>query len=93
MKKKVITIVIIVILLLSVLLLPARQISYEDGGTREYAALTYKIVKWNRFIPVYDTNGKIMKLDTYTNTSVYYFPDNYKSIDELWEIELTKVQK
>ena len=53
---------------------------YEDGGTREYAALTYKLIKWHRIDGDY----------IYTNTSVYWLPDNFKSIDELWEIEKTK---
>ena len=51
---------------------------YKDGGTRTYSALTYKIVKWNKLI---DEGNK------YQNTSVYWLPDNFKSLDKLWEIE------
>ena len=87
MKKKKIIPVTIVIALLLVLFLPIPQGSYDDGGTREYAALTFKIVKWKRFISVYNENGVMERVDTYTNTSVYWLPDNFKSIDELWEME------
>ena len=83
MKKKIIVPVTIVIVLLLVLLLflPIPLGSFDDGGTRIYVSLTYTIVKWNR--DVYDQDG----VDTYTNTSVYWIPDCYKSIDELWEME------
>ena len=86
MKKRIIIPAIIVIALLLVLFLPVPRV-YDDGGTHEYAALTYKIVKWNRLVAVCNENGDMERIDTYTNTSVYWFPDNYKFIDELWEME------
>lgn len=51
---------------------------YKDGGTRTYTSLTYKIVKWNKII-----NAN----EIYKKTSVFWFPSNLKSVDELWEIE------
>ena len=78
LKKKEFIILIVCILLL--LFFPIPLGAYEDGGTREYAALTYKLIKWHRIDGDY----------IYTNTSVYWLPDNFKSIDELWEIEKTK---
>ena len=78
LKKKEIIILVLCILLL--LFFPIPLGAYEDGGTREYAALTYKLIKWHRIDGDY----------IYTNTSVYWLPDNFKSIDELWEIEKTK---
>lgn len=88
MKKKIIIPIIIVISLLVVLFIPIPLGSYNDGGTFAYSALTYKIVKWNRMVPVYNEDGVPMeRVDLYTNTSVYWFPNNYKSIDELWEME------
>ena len=36
--------------------------------------------------PVIDENGEPM-IETYRKTSVFLFPNNFKSIDELWEIE------
>ena len=87
MKKKIMIPVIVVIALLLVLFLPIPQGSYDDGGTREYTALTYKIVTWKRFVSVHNEDGEMERIDTYTHTSVYWLPDNYKSIDELWEME------
>lgn len=77
-KRKTITMIIILILL--ILFVPIPDGVYKDGGTRVYSALTYKVVKWNRFI---DADYK------YTQISVYWLPDNFKSIDELWNIEQT----
>ena len=75
MKKKVIFTVVAVVLFLAILFAPIPQSPYDDGGTREYTALTYKIVDWNR-----------MSVDSiYDETKVYWFPDNFKSVDELWE--------
>ena len=51
---------------------------YKDGGTKEYKALTYKIVVWNRLLG---------EDSTYHKTSVFWFPNNFKSLDELWVLE------
>ena len=77
MRKKMILIALAVLLLAAVLFVPIPRGPYEDGGTREYASLSYKVVKWNR----------LTEVDTYEATKVYWFPDNFKSIDELWEQE------
>ena len=77
---------IIVVLIVLALFLPIPTGLYDDGGTREYSALTYTIVDWNKMI-YNDANDSI---EIYENTSVYWFPDNFKSIDELWEIEKEK---
>ncbi len=77
MKKKIWIPIIAVIVVLAVLFVPIPQGSYDDGGTREYVALTYKIVDWNRITP----DG------VYDETKVYFFSDRYKSIDELFELE------
>lgn len=76
MKKKLI-IISIIVGVLAILFTPIPTGTYKDGGTTVYSALTYKIVNWNRFV-----NGEY-----YTNTSVYFFPDNFKSYDELWKLE------
>ncbi|MBO5211864.1 MAG: DUF3221 domain-containing protein [Clostridia bacterium] len=73
MKKK--TAIILIIIGLLILFTPIPTGVYKDGGTKVYSALTYKIVKWNRFAGV----GK------YSKTKVYIFPNNFKSIDALWE--------
>ena len=72
MKKKIW--IPIVIVLIAVLFIPIPSGVYKDGGTREYTALTYKIVDWNRL------TGE----GTYNETRVYFFPYNFKSIGDLW---------
>lgn len=57
MKKK-IWIPIIIVVFLAVFIIPIPSGVYKDGGTREYTALTYKIVDWNRMVgadSIYDT--------------------------------------
>lgn len=76
MKKK-IWVPILIVLILVVLFLPIPTGVYKDGGTREYTALTYKIVDWNR------NSEKV----SYDKTRVYFFPNNFKSLDELWSFE------
>ena len=73
MKKKVFVILLIIVIL-AALAVPIPMGVYEDGGTREYAALTYKIVDWNRM-----TDDSV-----YDMTKVYFFPQNICSVDELW---------
>ena len=81
MKKK-IWIPIVIFAILAVFLVPIPTGTYKDGGTREYTALTYKIVAWNR-----------LTVDsTYNKTKVYLFPDNFKSIDSLWYYEKDNVE-
>lgn len=80
MKKKLWLILLITVLV--VLALPIPTGVYKDGGTREYTALTYKIVDWHRI-----TGDTI-----YDETQVYFFPYNFKSIDGLWSYEEDKVE-
>lgn len=71
-----------IVIVLMILVIPIPSGVYKDGGTREYTALTYKIVDWNR-----------MTGDTiYDETRVYFFPYNFKSIDGLWYYEEDKVE-
>lgn len=89
MKKKVFIPIIAVFILALILFLPIPQGSYDDGGTRDYNALTYKIVRWNKMIAKPDENGQTIQ-HTYRKTSWFWYPDNQKSIDELWQMELAK---
>ena len=57
------------------------QSPYQDGGTREWIALTYKIVKWNRL----SVDG------SYEKVRFYGPADKGKSIDELWKLEEEKI--
>ena len=86
MKKKVIAIAAAVAILL-VLFLPIPRGTCEDGGTRVYSALTYKIVVWNRLVSAAGQDGSLAAVSTYHKISVFRFPDNFRSIDELWKIE------
>ena len=74
MKKKALPIILAAVLLLAILFIPIPKGPYRDGGTREYSALTYKIVEWNR-----QTVAGV-----YGETKVYWFPENFRSVDELW---------
>ena len=77
MKKKFWIWILAGVLLLAVLFTPIPSGVYKDGGSREYTALTYKIVDWNR------QTGEAV----YDETKLYVFPNNFKSIDALWEQE------
>lgn len=81
MKKK-IFIPVIIAVVLAILFVPIPSSSYDDGGTREYTALTYKIVDWNR------TSAD----SVYDKTRLYIFPKNFKSIDYLWGYEEDEVE-
>ena len=88
MKKKIIILAVILIILAMalVMFIPTRRCYYDDGGTCTYTAPTYQIVVWNTFVTTYDENGQLVN-NRYHKTSVFWYPDNQKSIDELWEIE------
>ncbi len=82
MKKKIWIPIVVVILLLLIFFVPIPQASYDDGGTREWKALAYKIVDWNR---IYEDG-------VYEKRRVYYGADCFKSIDELWMEESVNVE-
>lgn len=82
MKKKIWIPIIVTVVLLAVLFVPIPTGIYDDGGTREYTALTYKLVDWNRLT----FDGK------FDETKVYFFPDNFKSVSELWTQEEHKAE-
>lgn len=81
--KKLLTLIIALALVI-VLFVPFGYASYEDGGTVRFTSLTYSVVKWNRYES--DWSSGEMKLDLYQNTCFYLFPDNFRLLDELWEI-------
>lgn len=81
MKKKIWISLAVVLTLLIILFLPIPQAAYDDGGTREYVALTYKIVEWN----------KVSSSGVYHNVRIYFGEDKDKSVDELWEMECEEI--
>ena len=82
MKKKLWIIAAVVVVVLAVLFVPYRTGDLNDGGTREYCALTYRVVDWKR----------ITEDGYYEKTCVYFLGDVFKSIDELWEREEPDVE-
>jgi hypothetical protein len=78
-------IVIVLIAVALLLFFPIPSHAGNDGGTVEFRAMTYSIVKWHRILPTADASGKA---DMYIKTSVYWFPHNFKDIDDLWELEM-----
>lgn len=75
---------IIVIIVAAILFAPLHIIDYDDGGTVRYSSLTYSVVKWKRYVS--DWSSGEMTLNIYEDTCVYFFPNNFKSLDELWGI-------
>lgn len=86
MKKKRFFIAAIIVLLLLIVPIPTGV--YKDGGTRTYTALTYKIVSWKH---LYGTTEEEHGL--YQAVRVYPFPQNFKSLDALWDVEEQKIQE
>ena len=82
MKKKLWIVALVVIVLLGVLFIPFRVDTVNDGGSKVYHALTYRIVDWNC-----KTEDGI-----YEKTRFYFFSDMSKSIGELWEREEPNVE-
>lgn len=63
--------ILIIIAVVLILIFPIKNV-YRDGGTVEYSAILYKVIKWNR-IRVYEENK--------TGTEVYFFPKNLHSLE------------
>ena len=83
MKKKIWFSLAAVLLLLAILFVPIPQTSADDGGSREYVAITYKIVDWNR----------ITEDGIYEATRVYWGADRKIPMEELWGYEIDKVEQ
>lgn len=100
MRKKGKRVVLIVLLLLAVLLIPIPSVPYADGGTKVYTSLTYKIVKWNVLLNKMekpdvigpDTADSVIhyKPEYFRKTTVYLFPKNFMSVEELYQMEKEK---
>ena len=81
-ERKLRTAAVITAALILILFLIPVKFTYKDGGTVQYKAALYTVVKWNRIADIGDKN--------YQNTSVYLFPVSLKGIDELWKTEQKK---
>lgn len=83
---------VILILISMVLFFPIPMCRSEDSGAIVYSALTYRIIKWDKYA-VFTSTG-LGKPEHYKVTSLYFFPDNFKSVEELWnKIELDERSK
>ena len=92
-ERKLRTAAVITAALILILFLIPVKFTYKDGGTVQYKAALYTVVKWNRFTePEEKNNGNATyySYKKYKNTSVYLFPGSLKGIDELWKIEQKK---
>lgn len=89
MKKLLYTVLLIVVIVacLLVFFIPVPKGAYRDGGTKVYEAKLYKIVVWNRYYAETNEDGSFGDTQIYHKKSVFWFPDNLKSIDKLWRIE------
>ncbi len=81
--------VIAALLLAAVLFVPIPRGTYDDGGTREYTALTYRIVDWNRLYDDGSGNGP----SVYEKLRIYGPTDRAASIDVLWARESARFGK
>lgn len=69
-KRVWVFIIIFAVIAVTVLAVPIPKAALDDGGTREYAAMTYRIVKWKKFY----AGG------TYEKTKVYFGKDLKKRL-------------
>ncbi len=81
MKKKIFISIATVVIVLAILFVPIPTGTLNDGGTRVYSALTYKIVAWNR----------VQDDSVYNETKVYFGVDARKSVSELFAAEEKKL--
>lgn len=77
--KQILIALAIIFLIIAILPIP---LSYDDGGTRVYYALTYQVISWEHLYS--DSNGEIQ---VYENTCAFGLFDKSNSFDEKWEIE------
>ena len=80
MKKKLLiagAVLAVVLVALVALVVPFRVDILNDGGTKDYQALTYRVVTWKRISPD----------EIYEKTRVYFGGDVFQDIDQLWARE------
>lgn len=89
--KNTITAVIITVSILAILFVPYETIRYADGGTVKTNALAYTVVEWNRGknvdVMVSANQEDLQYADEEQHTCFYFFPHNFKSYDELWDMK------
>ena len=92
-ERKLRTAAVITAVFILILFLIPVKFTYNDGGTVQYKAALYTVVKWNCYVEpeeyIYE-GSTYYSYKKYKNTSVYLFPGSLKGIDELWKIEQKK---
>ncbi len=81
---------IIIAVVIALMFVPIPLGSLDDGGTREYRAVTYRLVKWNKLVAeTAEIDGIYAAghVGVYKRTAVYGFGDMSKSLSELYELE------
>ena len=81
--KTAITITVVTVTVACLLFVPFSTIHYDDGGTVKTQALAYTVMKWNRTLT---WNGASVD-EPDQRTRIYWFPQNFKDYDELWEMK------
>ena len=76
-------VILLIIGILFVLLVPIKK-TYKDGGTREYSAILYKVIKWHTLDDDYESGYK----DT---TEIHIFPTKFHSLDYYREVKPTSL--
>lgn len=87
MKQKAAITICLIFVLLATLFLPIPKGTLNDGGTRVYKSLTYTLVCWNKYLATPQNEQGTSSGYFYNNTSVFWFPDSAKDINELWHLE------
>ncbi len=88
-KKRVtiVSVVLVALLLVGVLFVPYKTEVLQDGGSRVHSAVLYTYVEW-KGLELSEQTGEY-SLET-VKKSVFWFPTNHKSIDELKKIAFAK---
>jgi hypothetical protein len=80
--KQAITATAVTVTVMALLFVPFSTIYYDDGGTEKTTAVAYTVMKWNR---TQTWDGEPVG-EPGQRTRVYWFPHNFKSYEELWEM-------
>ena len=85
---------IVLLFVLAFLCIPYETLRFGDGGTVMTQALAYTVVDWNRGKdPALLSGSKdemeenLRYAEEEQHTCVYFFPNNFKSYRELWEMK------
>lgn len=88
MKKKIkIIIPVVIVLVMLILCIPLPNKNTGEGVAKEYNAIIYKIIKWDRPLEYVETDTP-----NHTDTSVFFFGNRYESAEKLWYKELRSIE-